>query len=107
MQDKELDDTQKQVESKGEIGISEWVYGSKASWTNEFDKSSLFYWSHIGADTYMRIFQQCYVISLIQMKLTVNHCQWWIQAVYSPSPNAGQIFDSKDSLMLVYSAHGD
>ena len=36
-----LDDALKQVGSKGEMKISEWVRGSKVSWTNKFDKSAL------------------------------------------------------------------
>lgn len=36
-----LDDVLKQVGSKGEVKISEWVCGSKVSWTNEFHKSAL------------------------------------------------------------------
>lgn len=41
-----LDDVLKQVGSKGEVKISEWVCGSKVSWTNEFHKSALSFWNH-------------------------------------------------------------
>ena len=45
-----LDDALKQVGSKGEVKIYEWVRGSKVSWTNEFDKSALSYGNHRGRD---------------------------------------------------------
>ena len=41
-----LDDALKKVGSKVEVKISEWVCGSKVSWTNEFDKSALSYGNH-------------------------------------------------------------
>ena len=44
-----LDDL-KQVGSKGEVKISEWVHGSKVLLTNGFDKTALSYGNHRGKD---------------------------------------------------------
>ena len=43
-----LDDALKQIGSKGEVKISEWVCGSKVSCNNKFDKSALSYGNHRG-----------------------------------------------------------
>ena len=66
-----LDDALKQVGSKGEVKISEWVRGSKVSWTNEFDKSALSYGNHKGRDIgfWRKFLKQCHVLSLVQMEL--------------------------------------
>jgi len=45
-----LDDALRQVGSKGEVKISEWIRGSKVSWTNEFNKSALSYGNHKGRE---------------------------------------------------------
>ena len=66
-----LDDALKQVGSKGEVKISEWVRGSKVSWTNEFEKSALSYGNHRGRDIgfWRKLLKQCYVLSLVQMEI--------------------------------------
>ena len=100
-----LDDALKQVGSKGEVKISEWVRGSKVSWTNEFDKSALSYGNHRGRDIgfWRKFLKQCHVLSLVQMKLKSlikSSGYYAVQAVYSPSPNSGQVLNNDDSLML-------
>ena len=100
-----LDDALKQVRSKGEVKISEWVRGSKVSWTNEFDKSALSYGNHRGRDIgfWRKLLKQCHVLSLVQMELKSlikSSGYYAVQAVYSPSPNIEQVLNSDDSLML-------
>ena len=100
-----LDDALKQVGSKREVKISEWVCGSKVSWTNEFDKSALSYGNHMGRDIgfWRKLLKQCHVLSLVQMelKLLIKSSGYYaVQAVYSPSPNREQVLNSDNSLML-------
>ena len=66
-----LDDTLKQVGSKGAVKISEWICDSKTSWTNEFDKSALSYGNHRGREIgfWRKFVNQCHVLSLVQMEL--------------------------------------
>ena len=53
---------------KGEVKISEWIRGSKVSWTDAFDKYYLSYGNHQGKDInhWRRFIKQCHVLSLIE-----------------------------------------
>ena len=102
---KVLDDALKKIGSKGEVKISEWVRGSKVSWTNEYDKSALSYGNHRGRniDFWRKFLKQCHVLSLVQMELKSlikSSGYYAVQAVYSPSPNSGELLSSDDPLML-------
>ena len=100
-----LDDAVKQVGSKREVKIPEWVRGSKVSWTCEFDKSTFSFGNHRGRDIgfWRKFLKQYHVLSLVQMELKSlikSSGYYAVQAVYSPSPNSGLVLNNDDSLML-------
>ena len=56
---------------KGEVKITEWIRGTKLSWTNEFDKTAMSYGNHCGKgiDLWRTFMRQCYVNGCVQMEL--------------------------------------
>ena len=76
---------------KGTVKIAEWIRGSKISWTDAFDKSSISYGNHQGKgiDYWHSFIKQCHVSSLIQLELKSmikNNGHYAVQGVYYPLP---------------------
>ena len=67
----EFYDALKQVGSKEEVKISEWILCSKVSWTNDLDKSALSYENHRSREIGFqhKFLKQCHVLSLVQLQL--------------------------------------
>ena len=66
-----LIDALDQVGCRGEVKVSEWIRGSKLSWTDEFNKKAMSYRNHCGKDiNFWRSFmRQCSVNKLVDMEL--------------------------------------
>ena len=76
---------------KGTVKIAEWIRGSKISWTDAFDKSSISYGNHQGKgiDYWHSFIKQCHVSSLIQLELKSmikNNGHYAVQGVYYTLP---------------------
>ena len=100
-----LIDALDKVGCKGEVKISEWIRGSKISWTDAFDKFSISYGNHQGKGIgYWRSFiKQCHVSSLIQLELKSmikSNGHYAVQGVYYPLPKGRKLVEDGDTLLL-------
>ena len=89
----------------GEVKVSEWIRGSNASWTNNFDKSSPSYGSgRSHSQTWWRNFMRaCHVLGYVQrqLKSIIKHSgHYAIQPVYVPTALARSFLSKESALML-------
>ena len=89
----------------GEVGVSEWIRGSNASWTNNFDKSSPSYGSgRSHSQTWWCNFMRaCHVLGYVQrqLKSIIKHSgHYAIQPVYVPTALARSFLSKESALML-------
>ena len=90
---------------KGEVKITEWIRGTKLSWTNEFDKTAMSYGNHLGKgiDFWRTFLRQCYVNGYVQMELRSlikGNGHYSVYGVYFPTEKGRCVVEEKGDIML-------
>ena len=85
------------------VKIAEWIRGSKISWTDAFDKSSISYGNNQGKsiDYWHSFIKQYHVSSLIQLELKSmikNNGHYAVQGVYYSLPKGRKLVEDDDTL---------
>ncbi len=100
-----LVDALDQVGCRGEVKVSEWIRGSKLSWTDDFDKNAMSYGNHCGKDiNFWRAFmRQCSVNKLVDMELrSMIKCSghYSVYGVYLPTTKGREAINSGEPVLL-------
>ena len=100
-----LIDALDQVGCRGEVKVSEWIRGSKLSWTDEFNKKARSYNNHCGKDiNFWRSFmRQCSVNKLVDMELRSmikSNGHYSVYGVFLPTDKGREAVTNSEPVLL-------
>ncbi len=98
-------DALQQVGCKGEVKVTEWIRGSKVSWTDKFNKCAMSYGNHCGKSIdFWRLFmKQCSVNNLVRMELRLLikcNGHYSVYGVYSPTEHGRNSAEESQPVIL-------
>lgn len=100
-----LDDAMQQVGIKGEVKLAEWIRGSSAAWTQDYNKKSFSYGNNKGhsLEQWRLFMRQCNVLGIVKYdlrSLIKNNGHYSVMGIYHSLDGCKLYASREKSLML-------